>query len=102
MYWHIYAVEGHLWSVKLILPIPGLQMALMEKVRRSISNEVREDNTELSAENQDLKVREKQTISLTPQISFAQSANMSDNIPLTWIADTRGGSRPDGGHYSQG
>ena len=46
-------------SVKLIFPIPGLQMAIMEKVRGQISDEVNVDNAELSAENQYLKVRGK-------------------------------------------
>ena len=58
-------------SLKLIFPIPGLQMGIMEKVRGQISYEDNNDNAELSAENQNLKVRGKQTISVTTQFFFA-------------------------------
>ena len=61
---------GQLMSLKLIFPIPGLQMGIMEKVRGQISYEDNNDNAELSAENQNLKVRGKQTISVTTQFFF--------------------------------
>ena len=50
-------------SVKLILPIPGLQMSIKDEVGSEISDDVNEDNAKLSAENKNLMVRGKPTIS---------------------------------------